>query len=148
MIGWSIWFNAWTFIYQGALSSSGSLIVSRFKHNFPRLRCPLRRVNNPSFHRLSPTVSDSKTVGRISMNQILLESCNTLTIKWKNSWHLLWIWKYGIFNAIFRLSVRHCFTRCLNDYPTLAREFQGFRVWGKFVFRTLELTDTPTNLAN
>ena len=24
----------------------------------------------------------------------------------------------------------------------------GFRVWGKFVFRTLELTDTPTNLAN
>ena len=33
-------------------------------------------------------------------------------------------------------------------YPTLAREFQGFRVWGKFVFRTLELTDTPTNLAN
>ena len=36
---------------------------------------------------------------------------------------------------------RHC-------YPTLAREFQGFRVWGKFVFRMLELTDTPTNLAN
>ena len=33
-------------------------------------------------------------------------------------------------------------------YPTLACEFQGFRVWGKFVFRTLELTDTPTNLAN
>ena len=33
-------------------------------------------------------------------------------------------------------------------YPTLAREFQGLRVWGKFVFRTLELTDTPTNLAN
>ena len=35
-----------------------------------------------------------------------------------------------------------------NHYPTLAREFQGFRVWGKFVFRMLELTDTPTNLAN
>ena len=34
------------------------------------------------------------------------------------------------------------------NYPTLAREFQGFRVWGKFVFRTLELTDTTTNLAN
>ena len=34
------------------------------------------------------------------------------------------------------------------DYPTLANEFHGFRVWGKFVFRTLELTDTPTNLAN
>ena len=33
-------------------------------------------------------------------------------------------------------------------YPTLAREFQGFRVWGKFVFWTLELTDTPSNLAN
>ena len=33
-------------------------------------------------------------------------------------------------------------------YPTLAREFQSFRVWGKFVFWTLELTDTPTNLAN
>ena len=33
-------------------------------------------------------------------------------------------------------------------YPTLAREFKGFRVWGKFVFWTLELTDTPTNLAN
>ena len=29
-------------------------------------------------------------------------------------------------------------------YPTLAREFQGFRVWEKIVFRTLE----PTNLAN
>ena len=36
----------------------------------------------------------------------------------------------------------------IDHYPTLAREFQGFRVWGKFVFRTLELTDTPTNLAN
>ena len=33
-------------------------------------------------------------------------------------------------------------------YPTPTREFQGFRVWGKFVFRTLELTDTPNNLAN
>ena len=33
-------------------------------------------------------------------------------------------------------------------YPTLAREFQGFRVWGKFVFQTLELMATPTNLAN
>ena len=33
-------------------------------------------------------------------------------------------------------------------YPTQAREVQGFRVWGKFVFRPLELTDTPTNLAN
>ena len=37
---------------------------------------------------------------------------------------------------------------CIRHYPTLAREFQGFRVWGKFVFWTLELTDTPTNLAN
>ena len=36
----------------------------------------------------------------------------------------------------------------IGNYPTLAREFQGFRVWEKFVFRTLELTDTPTNLAN
>ena len=36
----------------------------------------------------------------------------------------------------------------LGNYPTLAREFQGFKVWGKFVFRTLELTDTPTNVAN
>ena len=33
-------------------------------------------------------------------------------------------------------------------YPTLAHEFQGFSVWGKFVFRMLELTDIPTNLAN
>ena len=33
-------------------------------------------------------------------------------------------------------------------YPTLAREFQDFRVWGKFVFRTMKLTDTPINLAN
>ena len=33
-------------------------------------------------------------------------------------------------------------------YPTLVHEFKGFRVWGKFVFRTLELTDKPTNLAN
>ena len=31
-----------------------------------------------------------------------------------------------------------------NNYPTHAHEFQGFRVWGKFVFRTLESTDTPT----
>ena len=34
------------------------------------------------------------------------------------------------------------------DIQNVARDFQGFRVWGKFVFRTLELTDTPTNLAN
>ena len=33
-------------------------------------------------------------------------------------------------------------------YPTQGREFQGFRVWGNFLFRTLELTDTPNNLAN
>ena len=33
-------------------------------------------------------------------------------------------------------------------YPTLAREFQGFRMCGKFVFRTLGPTDTPNNLAN
>ena len=33
-------------------------------------------------------------------------------------------------------------------YPTFAREFQGFTVWGKFVFGKLELTATPTNLAN
>ena len=33
-------------------------------------------------------------------------------------------------------------------YTTLSREFQGFRVWGKFVFRTLELTNTRINLAN
>ena len=37
---------------------------------------------------------------------------------------------------------------CSVDYPTSAREFQGFRAWGKFVFWTLELTDTPTDLAN
>ena len=36
----------------------------------------------------------------------------------------------------------------LTYYPILAREFQHFRVWGKFVVRTLELMDTPTNLAN
>ena len=34
-----------------------------------------------------------------------------------------------------------------NIYPTHAREFQGFRVWGKFVLRKLELTDPLTNLA-
>ena len=33
-------------------------------------------------------------------------------------------------------------------YPTLAREFQGFRVWGKFVFQMLELYATSNNLAN
>ena len=33
-------------------------------------------------------------------------------------------------------------------YPTLAREFHGFKVWGKFVFRMLELTYTPTNFTN
>ena len=36
----------------------------------------------------------------------------------------------------------------LNYHPTLARELQGFRVWGIFVFRTLELTATPINLTN
>ena len=39
-------------------------------------------------------------------------------------------------------------THCFRHYPTLAREDQGFRVWEKFVFRMLEFTDTPTNLAN
>ena len=34
---------------------------------------------------------------------------------------------YGKLSAL--LTQREC-------YPTLAREFQGFRVWGKFVFRT------------
>ena len=33
-------------------------------------------------------------------------------------------------------------------YLTLTREFQGFRLWWKFVFWTLDLMDTPTNLAN
>ena len=33
-------------------------------------------------------------------------------------------------------------------YPALAREFQCFGVWGKFVFQLLELTDPPTNLTN
>ena len=46
-----------------------------------------------------------------------------------NNWRRLWAW-----GPIY--------------YPTLPRGFQGFRVWGKFVFRTLELADTPTNLAN
>ena len=30
-------------------------------------------------------------------------------------------------------------------FPAFARELQDFRVWGKFVFRMLELTDTSTN---
>ena len=34
------------------------------------------------------------------------------------------------------------------NYSTFAHEFQGCRVWGQFVFRLLELTTTPTNLAN
>ena len=33
-------------------------------------------------------------------------------------------------------------------YPTFAHEFQGFSVWGKYVFRTLKLTATPTDIAN
>ena len=33
-------------------------------------------------------------------------------------------------------------------YPTLAHEFHGFKVSGKFVFKMLELMATPTNLAN
>ena len=41
-----------------------------------------------------------------------------------------------------RQSVNKCY------YPTFARELHGSRVWGKFVFRTLEPTDTPTNLVN
>ena len=56
---------------------------------------------------------------------------------------------------IFKNAVKHSayatvyFCKLGNlDYHTLAHEFQGFRVWGKFVFRTLELMDTPTNLAN
>ena len=54
------------------------------------------------------------------------------------------------FETLSRPLWRHCngVLEQLCIYPTLAREFQGFRVWGKFVFRTLELTDTPTNLAN
>ena len=38
--------------------------------------------------------------------------------------------------------------RIIHYYLTLACEFPGVRVWGKFVFRTLELVDTPTILAN
>ena len=50
--------------------------------------------------------------------------------------------------SLYQISVSERGPWCRMSYPTLAREFQGFRVWGKFVFRTLELTDTPTNLAN
>ena len=46
----------------------------------------------------------------------------------------------SVWNALF-------FVGCIWCFPTLAREFQGFNVWGKFVFRTLELMVTPTNLA-
>ena len=46
------------------------------------------------------------------------------------------------------LDIQFSYARYLYITPTLAREFQDFRVWGKFVFRTLELTDTPINLAN
>ena len=54
-----------------------------------------------------------------------------------------------MFDPLAIKKVSSASTRAQHLYhPTLAREFQGFRVWGKFVFRTLELTDTPTNLAN
>ena len=42
----------------------------------------------------------------------------------------------------------HTFLWTMSFYPTLAREVQGFGVWRKFVFRTLELTATPTISAN
>ena len=45
-------------------------------------------------------------------------------------------------------AIMRIFNEVRRSYPTLAREFQGFRVWGKFVFRALELTDTPSNWAN
>ena len=44
--------------------------------------------------------------------------------------------------------ILHKYPRLISNYPTLAREFQGFRVWGKFVFWTLKPTATSTNLAN
>ena len=62
------------------------------------------------------------------------------------------IWHIGIF--FFYFGTHHVRFQsmkvegCHVFYPTLARELQGFRVRAKFVFRTLELTDTPTNLAN
>ena len=54
-----------------------------------------------------------------------------------------------IYPKTFTCNVRNIQNKTLSNgpwcYPTFSREFQGL---GKFVFRTLELTDTPTNLAN
>ena len=64
---------------------------------------------------------------------------------------LRWTPRKGIKIIIFIWLNKHvilCDAVTQHNYPTLAREFQGFRVWGKCVFRTLELTETPNNLAN
>ena len=57
-------------------------------------------------------------------------------------------WLLALFGGSRAAIISHDVATFRILYPTLAREFQGFRVWGNFVFRTLELTDTPTNLAS
>ena len=72
----------------------------------------------------------------------------------KSPHHWLFVWVSAVYGPSWGESTGDWWvplTKCQSCgkcYPTLAREFQGFRVWGKFVFWTLELTDTPTNLAN
>ena len=60
------------------------------------------------------------------------------------------IWDHGIRKQLYILFIISAVNNQPGKayYPTFACDFQGFRVRWKFVFRTLELTDTPTNLAN
>ena len=102
------------------------------------------------FISLSPLTNTHNSTNQQSLMLLLLFGCNNNpTISLINVMGLL-------LNTTkdphqFYVHLRTCFTKGLwahDCYPTLAREFQGFREWGKFVFRTLELTDTPTNLTN
>ena len=71
---------------------------------------------------------------------LTLQPCNT-PLAWYYS-HLVAVSGPGSMSCI------HAGTLGFAYYPTLAREFQSFRVWGKVAFWTLELMDTPTYLTN
>ena len=91
-------------------------------------------------------------MSEVSLSKLLSDECHWTSLMICQHWFMQWLGAVS-HQAITWSSVdqdlRHYMVSLgYNVYPTLAREFQGFRMWGKFVFRTLELTDTPTNLAN
>ena len=73
-------------------------------------------------------------------HQLVNPSITNPCAKHKSSQLIIFSWEYEID------TIRGHYIAV--QYILLPRQFQGFRVWGKFVFQTLELTDTPTNLAN